>query len=282
MHEERSLLFLGTYWVMVLATLAFSYFSLREVWQIREQTVLQVRVLERTVQMDVRMVSSKKSSAVKRPFLFAAVQLRLERLDTHAGVNYTEEKQLVNTDEFVTHEFLDEWALGKPIPAVERSGVLELNPENPWMAVLGLGLAAWMMGTFTWMIKPVIEGNSNDGMGIKLLALAVLPLGAMVFGIGASVVEGRQEKALQRAAVEGRRKEVSVPDLLTEFRGMGVKAGDDVKEHFGDGERTVQYCEFTWSGKTWRTKSCQPPEGQTVAGRLNPGDPRDVKWGREP
>jgi hypothetical protein len=140
------------------------------------------------------------------------------------------------------------------------------------------------MGIIAWMAEPFIEGNDSGAMGIKVLTLAAFPLGLMVFGITSSITKSREEKAAERVAVEGRRKEVPVTDLLAELAGMGVKTGDDVKNHFGDGERTVRYCEFAWAGKTWRTTSlsCQPPEGQTVAGRLNTGDPRDVKWGAEP
>lgn len=282
MNEDRSLLFLGMYWLLVIGTLAISYFLLREVWEIREQKLLQVRVVERTVQVDVRMVAAKKRSGVSYPFLFAAAQLRVERLDTHAVVDYTEEKRLDKTDELVTHEFLYNWEPGKTLPAVERGGVLKLNPEDPWRFVLALFTVGWMMGTIAWMVEPFINGNDRDPMGMKLLTLGALPFALILFGIGAGIAEEREQKAVKRVAVEGRRKEVSLGDFLAEIPGIGVRAGDDVKKHFGESARTVGYCEFAWAGKTWRAASfwCQGPEGVTVAGRLNPADPRDVKWGQ--
>jgi hypothetical protein len=81
--------------------------------------------------------------------------------------------------------------------------------------------------------------------------------------------------------VEGRSKDVKLVDALAEMAGRGVKAGEDVRKHFGDPDLTVWYCEFPWAGKVWRTRSLSS-QGDTVAGRLNPGDPRDVKWGSEP
>ena len=111
------------------------------------------------------------------------------------------------------------------------------------------------MGTIAWMIRPFIEGDSRDPMGIKLLTLAALPFALTVYGIGSSISEEREQKAVKRVAVEGRRKEVALGDLLAELAGMRVKAGDDVRKHFGESTRTVEYCEFAWSGKSWRAAS---------------------------
>jgi len=61
----------------------------------------------------------------------------------------------------------------------------------------------------------------------------------------------------------------------------GVNVENGIGQWLGE---SVSFCEYQYAGKTWRTTSlyCQPPEGQPCPGRLNPDNPRDVKWDREP
>ena len=256
-------------------------FALGALWQVnivRTRPPLQVRVSDRTVQVEVREVSGKRG---KYKALFAVAQLRLERLDTRAAVTQTDERRITN-EELVSLSFLDRWERGATLPAVEQNGALELDPDSPWLAAMGFGILAFMMGAFAWITKPFAEGGNTVGMGKKMLVLGLFPLGAMVFGIGSNVLKDKEEMALQRTGVEGKGKSTPTGEFLSGLSGLGVKAGEDVRTFLSSDD--VQFCEFQWEGKTWRAVSswCRTQDGEVTKGRLNPGNPRDVKWGEEP
>jgi len=256
-------------------------FALGALWQVnivRTRPPLQVRVSDRTVQVEVREVSGKRG---KYKALFAVAQLRLERLDTRAAVTQTDERRITN-EELVSLSFLDRWERGATLPAVEQNGALELDPDSPWLAAMGFGILAFMMGAFAWITKPFAEGGNTVGMGKKMLVLGLFPLGAMVFGIGSNVLKDKEEMALQRTGVEGKGKSTPTGEFLSGLSGLGVKAGEDVRTFLSSDD--VQFCEFQWEGKTWLAVSswCRTQDGEVTKGRLNPGNPRDVKWGEEP
>jgi hypothetical protein len=280
-EQSRNFPILIVYWFLAALALTFALFALREVYRVKTHQPFQVRVLDRTMSVEVRIVPGKGSSSRKSPFLFSIAELKLERMDTRQVFQHRAERRLEN-DEFVTLQFLDEWKPGTVVAVSEGADGLNADASNRWPAVLGLTVAAWMMGTFAWMAKPFAYGGSAEGMGYKFLALAVLPVGVAVFGIAANIWKDREETAMQRVPVEGRSMKAPVGELVAEIHAMGVKTRDDVPRHLG--ETTISYCEFAWNGKRWRTASlwCQPLDGGVCMGRLNPADPRDVKWGAEP
>ena len=96
-------------------------------------------------------------------------------------------------DELLTLQFLDKWDPAVTLAAAAAESGLELEPANPWLMLLGPALGAWIFGTFAWMAKPFVEGGPPGGMGVKFLALAALPLGVAIAGIGSNVLKDRTE-----------------------------------------------------------------------------------------
>ena len=276
-EETRSFPILVVYWFLLAVALAFAVMALLEVNRLRTRLPFQLRVLDRTLQLEVREISGRRG---KYKALYAVVDLRLERLDTRQVVNTTEERP-VSKDEMVMHSFLDRWERGAALTAMERDGKLEIDPPPAWLPALALSIGMCMFGAFAWMVKPFAEGVRERGMGVKFLVLALFPLGAAAWGIGMNVMKDRAEQTLRRVPVEGRGKSTPTGEFMAELAGMGVKAGEDVRK-FIDSD-SVSYCEYSWEGKTLRSVSlwCQPGDGDPCAGRLNPANPRDVKWGAE-
>lgn len=277
-EQTRSFPILVVYWFLAAVALAFAVMALLEVNRLRTRQPLQVRVADRAVRLEVRELSGRRGPYKE---LYGVADLRLERLDTRQVLNQTDERR-VSKDELAALTFLDRWERGTIMTAVEREGKLDLDAPPAWLPALGLSIGMCMFGAFAWMVKGFAEGGRGSGMGVKFLVLALFPLGAAAWGIGMIVMKDRAEQTLRRVPVEGRGKSTPIGDFMGELAGMGVKAGEDVRK-FIDTD-AVSYCEYTWEGKTLRSVSlwCQPGEGEACAGRLNPGNPRDVKWAAEP
>ena len=279
-EPSRSLPILLVYWFLAGIALVCAFFTVRNAVMAVTQVKCTAQVLERAVRVEVRAVTTKRN-----PYqgLFAVTPLKFLRLDTHQTVSQTEER-MITKDEFISLQFLDKWKPGSTLSVAVRSGepaTLNLEPSTAWLAVLGPGIAAWMFGCFAWLAKPVAEGRWGDRMGIKMPALAVLPILAAVVPLTLKFLENRQQP-VERVPVEGRTRSVKIDELIPQVAALGGRAGEDVRRHFG--EDSLSYCEYSYGGKTWRTTSlwCQPPEGEACPGLLNPNDPRDVKWGSEP
>jgi hypothetical protein len=277
MRETENLPILIVYWFLVAVTAAFAVLAAREVFRMGSRKPLEVRVAERTVRLEVRELSGKRN---RYKALYATAELRLERLDTGGMVQVTEEGPTTK-DAVVDLSFLDNWERGKRLAAVERDGNVKVSAEPAWLPVLALGVGVWMFGTFAWMAKPFAEGNVTSGVGLKFLALAVLPIGVAVWGIGSNMTREKAEKAVRREAVEGRGREVGAKRFYEELKKHGVEVSGEV-ERFMDSD-PVRYCEYGWEGKVWRSVSLtvQVAEGEAYRGQINPANPRDVKWGEE-
>jgi hypothetical protein len=250
-----------------------------------------VRILARSARVEVRELPSRRSSSKMIPWLFAVHSLRLVRLDSHRDISQIEEKQ-ISTDELVTMQFLEEWQPGYSFQAAEsgskpaegggEAAQLNLHLEETRFAWFGPLMMAWMIGGFAWLAKPDADGEFGRGVALKLLVFAGVPalIGAIAGGL--HVLKERRQQGAERVAVQGYLREKKIDDLIRDLSVIGVKAGDDVRRYYGDD--TIRFCEYTWGGKVWRSTSlwCQPPDGQPCPGRLNPKNPRDVKWGDEP
>ena len=178
-EQTRSFPVLVVYWFLAAVALAFAVMALLEVNRLRTRLPFQLRVLDRTLQLEVREISRRRG---KYKALYAVVDLRLERLDTRQVVNTTEERR-VSKDEMVMHSFLDRWERGAALTAMERDGKLDLDAPPAWLPALGLSIGMCMFGAFAWIVKPFAEGGRGSGMGIKFLVLALFPLGAAAWGI---------------------------------------------------------------------------------------------------
>jgi hypothetical protein len=264
-EQTRSFPVLMVYWFLLAVALAFAFFAAREAVSVLTRKPLQARVVSREVRVEGREMSGRRS---KYWALFALAKLRLENLATREVITETLEEQ-ISKEQLVELSFLDRSAPGT---------VLDPRPDNGWLPVLAFGIGVWMFGVFAWMTKPFADGRGMDGVGVKFLALAVLPIGVAAFGIGQKVMKA----ALQREAVEGTRREVPVEEFFVELARIGVLVGPDIGRVLDPG--AIDYCEYSWEGKKWRSASiwCQPPPGEKGEGRINPANPRDIKWGGEP
>lgn len=253
--QERSLVVLAVYWFLAVIALLFAIAALWQVNRVRTRKPVEVRVIERTMRVEVREMSGKRG---RYKTLFAVANLRLERLDSHAVVTHKEEWP-ISKDAFVSLEFLDPLTPGTVKAAEERDGQWALDPASPWLIAGVLGICAWLFGAFAWVSRSAVDGG---GMGLRILALAVIPVGVAAYGIGVNVMKEKAENALQRVPVDGRPKEILVSELVKELEAVSVKAGEDVRNFFGDAEEKVQYTEYFWQGKPLRAVSlwCQAPE----------------------
>ena len=138
-EETRSFPILVVYWFLLAVALAFAVMALLEVDRLRTRLPFQMRVLDRTLQLEVREINGRRG---KYKELYAVADLRLE---TRQVVNKTEDRP-VSKDERVMHSFLDRWEGGAALPAMERDGQLEIDPPPTWLPALALfplGAAAW-------------------------------------------------------------------------------------------------------------------------------------------
>ena len=277
MRETGNLPIVVVYWFLAGVAALFALLAVREVIRVGTQKPLEVRVAERRVRLEVREVSGKRN---RYKTLYATAELQLKRLDTGEVVRLAEEGP-TNKEAVIDLSFLDNWERGKRLAAADRGGKLELNPAPVWLPVLALGIGCWMFGTFAWMAKPFADGNDTSGPGLKFLALAVLPIGVAVWGVGSNLARERAEKAVERVAVTGRGREVAWVDFREDLAGRGVDVKDEVAQLIDSDP--VRYCEYEWEGKRWRSVGLyvQVREGEVHRGQINPANPRDVKWGEE-
>lgn len=230
---------------------------------------------------DVRV--SKPQGTVTR--LYGDYQLLFVRVDTGQTVKQTEQL-LLSREELVSLEFLDRYAPGARLKAIEErngSDALNLEPGNRWLGAVGVLFGAWMFGTFAWMVRPFATGTEDPTKNIilKFLSFAAL-LVAVVTMVALLDQRTKGGKELRpRVAVGGFAKRLTGEEFVAGLRSVGVIVENGVCQWLGE---SVGFCEYQYAGKTWRTTSlyCQPPEGQPCPGRLNPENPRDVKWDREP
>ena len=182
-------------------------------------------------------------------------------------------------DDVLSHAFLDAWERGARITGTEREGAIDLDGAEPWAGALGLGIGMWMFGTFAWLTKRFGLEDGRGSTGWPFLALAVLPIGIGSFGVWHHWKTEEDAKAVERVAVEGRGRSMTLAAFLEELKGMGVKAGDGVEAYLD--KEVVRYCEYEWEGRKLRSVSMwvQLEDGQVHPGRVNRVNPRDVKWG---
>lgn len=277
--NEAHLALKAVFWLLALVAVFFAAQAARHGLRAAQTRRIQARVAARSIHLEVREVQLKKG---KHPFLFAVTRLELERLDNGRRVTHLVDRRITK-DELATHEFLDQWAVGSTVPAAEAPGKpdeLTLAPRQDLGAAAGLMLGAWMFGVFAWFTHPFAWGAADPfkGAGWKVLATA-----ALIVAVPAWLFwqEHRSRTVVvERAPVNGFGKRLSAEALVSEMKGLGLTVADNVAPWLEDGARL---CEYEYAGKTWRTASlwCQPPEGEACPGRLNPDNPRDVKWDRE-
>lgn len=262
------------YWFLFAVALLFAGLGLWQGYRIATSPALQVRVLERSVKVEVREISGKRS---RYKAIFAVADLRLERLDTHAVITVTDE-HLVPKDDLVSLAFLDAWEPGKQIPVALTGGKPELNPPEPLAVVLGFGVGCWMFGVFAWMARPFAYGEQLTHVGLKFLALGLLPITAAAWGIWSNVRGQKAEEALQRVPVEVNVVAMTVGDFLADLHARGVRTTPEVAPFLGPADSTLSFGEFTWEGKPMRNATVYMSPGMTMRGRLNPANPRDIQW----
>jgi hypothetical protein len=279
-EQQASLLFELLYWFLVAVAVLFVCTAL---WQCRRsalQKPFEVTVRARDVDLLMREVRlSKPSRTVIRPY--ADYTLTLLRTDCEEDVIQTEKLPL-SKEELVSLEFLDRYAPNARLAAIEQrdgSGTLDFEPGNRWFSVVGILFGAWMFGTFAWIVRPFAAGAENPlgGFVLKMLSFAALIVAVVVF---VALLDRRSRSGAEshpRVSVEAFAREQTTEEFVACLRSAGVNVKDGVAQWLGE---SVRYCEYEYGGKTWRTTSlyCQPPEGRPWPGRLNPNNPRDVKW----
>jgi hypothetical protein len=282
--QQASLAIAIIYWFLVTVAILFVLLAGWQLWRSALQRPFEVaaeacrvRVLLRDVQL------SKPRETVIR--LYVDYQLELIREDTGQTVIQTEQRR-VSKEELVSLEFLDRYSTSTRLRAIEQrdgSGTLNLEPENRWFGVVGVLFGAWMFGTFAWMVRPFATGAQDPTRGIvlKFLSFAALLVAVVVFVALLDQGTKSGKELRPRVAVEGFAKSLTSEEFVAGLRSAGVIVEDGVAQWLGE---SVSFCEYQYGGKTWRTTSlyCQPLEGQPCPGRLNPDNPRDVKWDREP
>jgi hypothetical protein len=282
--QQASLPITIIFWFLAIVAMLF---VLLAAWQLRRsalQSPFEVAVESRRVNVILRDVRvSKPERIVTR--LYGDYQLAFVRADTGQTVKQTEQHSL-SREELVSLEFLDRYVPGARLKAIEArdgSGALDLEPGNRWFGVVGVLFGAWMFGTFAWMARPFATGAEDPtrGMILKFLSLAALLVAVVVF---VALLDQRTKSGKEtrpRVAVEGFVKRLTSEEFVAGLRSAGLTVESGVTQWLGE---SVRFCEYQYGGKTWRTTSlyCQPPEGQPCPGRLNPDNPRDVKWEGEP
>ncbi len=263
------------YWFLLLVAVAFAAGALWQVNKVRGEREVELRVVNRTVRVDVKELQGKRG---KYKVLWAEAALTLDRLDDRRVVRYTAERS-ISKEEMIAMSFLDAWEPGAKMTGIERAGVLEVEANSSWWGAGGLAMGFWLFGTFAWMARPFALGQPGASMGMQFLVLALIPLAVGTWGVRDYL---QRQKDVPRVAVEGRGVEDPVEKLWGELEARGVKVEAGGRA-FADLEK-ARYCRDEGAGKELRSTSlwCQPGEGETVPGRLNPKDPRDVKWGAEP
>jgi hypothetical protein len=282
--HQASLPIAIVFWFLAIVAISFVLLAVWRLWRSALQRPFDVAVETRRVNVLLRNVRlSKPDRTVTR--LYGDYQLELVRTDT-GRISTQTEKNPLSKEELVSLEFLDRYSPGTRLKAIEErdgSGTLDLEPENRWFGVVGILFGAWMFGTFAWMARPFATGAEDPAKGIilKFLSFAALLVAVVVF-VALLDQRTRSGKELQpRVAVEGFARRLTSEEFVAGLRSAGVNVEDRVAQWLGE---SVRFCEYQYGGKTWRTTSlyCQPPEDQPCPGRLNPDNPRDVKWDREP
>jgi hypothetical protein len=268
----------AVYWFLFAIALLFAAAGLWQVYRITSAQPLQVRILDRTVKIELRELSAKRGTYKA---LIAVAELRLERLDNRAVVTMTDENQ-VKKEELVSLSFLERWEQGTLIPAAASDGKLELNPPNPWAIAGAFGVGFWMFGTFAWMARSFATDEAFGSVGLKILVLALLPIGVAAYAIWANLSAEKAEQALERMPVEAELKEFRVRDFIADLERRGVATGAGVTDFLGGPDDTIHFGEFTWEGRTVRSAEAYGAVGERIKGRSNPGNPHDVKWGDQP
>lgn len=272
------------FWLLVLVAVFFVMLALRYSWRTALQRPFEVSVASRSVDVLLREVRlSKPPRTVNR--LYADYHLTFLRKDTEQLVKQTEQYPLPQ-DELVSLKFLDQYAPGARLAAIERrdgSGGLDLEPGKRWFSVVGILFGAWMFGTFAWIARPFATGAESpmDGFVLKMLSFAGLIVAVVVFVALLDRLEKGEPGRRPRVPVEAYSRTLTTGEFLADLIAAGVNVNDGIAERLGE---TVSFSEYRYGGKTWRTTSlsCQPPEGQPCPGLLNPDNPRDVKWQGEP
>lgn len=244
-----------------------------------------VRVVSREVRMEVRDVPTRRSPSRTMPWLFAVAQLRLTRVDGQGELTATV-TSIVSRDEAVTLQFLDGTAPGTSHTARVTPGQpVEVDPPAAWQALGALAILTYLLAAFAWLAwGGAAEGPVRPAMGWRIAALGVLPFGAMAAALLNLQLTQSREADLVRVPVEGRGQQVMAAQLMEELGKLGVTfAGPERVRAYLD-ESALRYCEYQWQGRAWRSASlwCQPPDDEVCAGRVNPANARDVKWGAEP
>lgn len=282
--HETNLPIAIVFWFLALVTISFVLLAAWRTWRSALRSPFEVAVETRRVNVVVRDVRESKSRRFV-PRLYVEYRLVLVRPDTGRTTTQTDETWL-SEEELVSLEFLDQYAPGTRLQAIEerdKPGALDLEPGKRWFAVVGILFAAWMFGTFAWIARPFATGadDLDAGIYLKFLSLAALLVAVVVFVVLYDQRTKGGKESRPRVAVEGYSKRLTSEEFVAGLRSSGVNVEDRVTQRLGE---SVRFSEYQYGGKTWRTTSlyCQPPEGQPCPGRLNPDNPRDVKWDGEP
>ena len=282
--QQASLPIAIVFWFLAIVAMSF---VLLAAWQLKRsalQRPFEVAVESRRVSVVLRNVSvSNPRRTVTR--LYGDYQLAFIRADTGQTVMQTVQHTL-SKEELVSLEFLDRYPPGARIKAIEErdgSGALDLEPGKRWFGVVGVLFGAWLFATFAWMARPFAVGAEypDGSMVLKFLSLAVLLVAVVVYVVLLDQQTKSGKESQSRVAVEGFAKRLASEELVADLRAAGATVDDGIIQWLGE---SVRFSEYQYGGKTWRTTSlyCQPPEGQPCPGRLNPDNPRDVKWDQEP
>jgi hypothetical protein len=282
--QGTSLPFAIVFWFLAVVTISFVLLAAWRTWSSASQSPFEVAVESRRVNVVVRDVRESKSRRIV-PRSYVEYRLALVRPDTGRTTEQTEQTWLSEA-ELVSLEFLDRYTPGTRLQVIEerdKPSTFDLEPGKRWFAVVGILFAAWMFGTFAWIVRPFATRADEPGgrIYLKFLSFAALLVAVVVF----VVLDDRRTKggkeSRPRVAVEGYSKRLTSEEFVADLRASGVDVEDRVAQRLGE---SVRFSEYEYGGRTWRTTSldCQPPEGQPCPGRLNPDNPRDVKWGGEP
>lgn len=273
---ERSvnIVLLGVYWFLLAIALLAAAGALLQVNKVRGERPVALRVEDRHVSISLKELSGKRG---KYKTLWATAALTLVRKDTGEVVRHNSERTL-SREELLSQNFLEDWEKGATMEGVQRGGAVEVEGVSSWAGAGALAVVFWMFGTFAWMARPFAVGGDESGGAWKFLLLALPLLGLAGYGVYINV---RGDQAA-RVAVTGKGVLRTGADFWAELAAMGVGVSEEAKQ-FADFDQ-VRYCVYEWEGRQRRTTSlwCQPGEDEIVPGRLNPANPRDVKWGAEP
>ena len=240
----------------------------------------QVRIEERQAEIGLEQRSYNRSRG-KYQALVMTESLKLTEAGRQFRARATSD---LDKGTFFSGAFLDTHRPGDRVwVTLTRDGqIAELETGGAWKKALGLGVLVLFLGWFAWILWPLVRGRDvGQGIGWKFTAAGVVMIASVGFALYYQNRERVIAQQIRRDPVSGTVKSIPLAQAIAELESSGVKLAAEAKSIFSD---PVWYCEYEYAGRRWRAQStwCQGTEGDRIEGRVNPADPRDVRWANQP